>query len=96
MYVLVIQMECHLPGVRSLKGKRAIKNRLIQGMRSAFSLAIAEVDKADNHQSLSLGITTVSGDLPYLQNLPQTLRDFVEERLDGTITTFQWECFRWE
>jgi uncharacterized protein YlxP (DUF503 family) len=43
-------VELHFPACRSLKDKRAVLRPIIDGARSRFAVAVAEVDFQDLHQ----------------------------------------------
>lgn len=57
----VARIELHLPGVDSLKGKRALLRRTEARLRDELGCAVAEVGYQDLWQRAALGIATVSG-----------------------------------
>ena len=57
----VARVELHLPGVDSLKGKRAVLKRTEARLRDELGCAVAEVGFQDLWQRAALGIATVSG-----------------------------------
>jgi uncharacterized protein len=61
VHVGVMRVEVHLPGVTSLKGKRAVLNRARASLRNDLQVSVAEVGFQDTWQRAALGIGTVSG-----------------------------------
>jgi len=61
VHVGVMRVEVHLPGVSSLKGKRAVLNRARASLRNDLQVSVAEVGWQDTWQRSALGIGTVSG-----------------------------------
>lgn len=57
----VARIDLHLPGVDSLKGKRAVVKAVIARLEKDLGCAVAEVGFQDLWQRASLGISTVSG-----------------------------------
>lgn len=95
MYVMMIQFDCRLPYVHSLKEKRSIRRRLVDSLRKDFSVSIAETNHQDNHKQLTLGISLVSSDAEFLRNLPDKLRNFLETQIEGFISHYQWDVIPW-
>ncbi|MCB1036409.1 MAG: DUF503 family protein, partial [Acidobacteria bacterium] len=59
MVVGVSVCELHLPGVRSLKGKRKIIKGLIERLHHRYRISIAETAFHDLHQRAEIGIAAV-------------------------------------
>ena len=95
MFVLVVEMEIHIPYSRSLKEKRSVRRSLMDGLRRTFGVCIAEVDRPDAHQVLALGATAVNGDVELLERMGRDIRSYVERRGDGMISTFRAACLPW-
>ena len=62
MVVALCRLVFLLRGNHSLKGKRSVARRLIERSRQRFNLAVAEVDEADDHQRLVIGLAALSND----------------------------------
>ena len=60
MIVGLLHLDLHLPGVRSLKGKRHILRSLEARLRNRFNVAIAEVEHQDLWQRARLAIVSVN------------------------------------
>ena len=95
MFLLVVEMEIHIPFSRSLKEKRGVKLPLVEGLRRTFGLAVAEVDHPDSHQVLSLGLAGVSGDPGLLERMGTDVRSWVETHTDATLASYRAECLPW-
>lgn len=95
MFVLVIEMEIHIPYSRSLKEKRSVRRSLMDGLRQTFGVCVAEVDHPDAHQVLALGVTAVNGNVELLDRMGRDIRTYVERQGDGMISTFRAACLPW-
>lgn len=56
----VARVDLHLPGVDSLKGKRAVLNRLKAGLRDELDCSVAEVGEQDRWQRAVIGIAVAA------------------------------------
>ncbi|MBF0426017.1 MAG: DUF503 domain-containing protein [Magnetococcales bacterium] len=79
MRVGILEIELHLPGVRSLKEKRGIIKSLTARIRQRFQVAIAEVAHQDAWQSAGLGAAAVGNDAALLQERLRALVRAIEE-----------------
>lgn len=61
MHAAALDVNLHLPRVRSLKEKRSVVKPIVDGCRHRFKVAAAEVGKQDLWQSAEIGISTISG-----------------------------------
>lgn len=94
MVIGALKLSFHLHGIRSLKGKRQIRNRLVDRLRQRFKISIAEVEGADEHQRLVLGISVVSGDFKVVDRLLEQLIDAAESEGLAPVTAVERETFR--
>ncbi len=78
MVVGVATFKIHLPGVGSLKGKRAVLNSVKGRVRSRFNASIAEVGDLDLWQSATLGVAVVSNDRRYVNGVLEKIKAAVE------------------
>lgn len=74
----VARVELHLPGVDSLKGKRAVLKRTEARLRDELGCAVAEVGYQDLWQRAALGIATVSGSATGVDRVLDRLTAVVE------------------
>ena len=77
MFVGVVRIELHLPGVSSLKGKRSIVRGLKDRIRQRVHAAVAEVDHQDLWQRATLGVAVISGESRQVGEMLQSVRDLV-------------------
>ena len=59
--------------VHSLKEKRMIVKSITAKVRNKFNVSIAEVENQDIHQSIVLGIASVSNDSRYANSVIQNV-----------------------
>jgi uncharacterized protein YlxP (DUF503 family) len=71
MHVASLRLELHLPGVHSLKQKRAVLQPILEGARRRYAVAAAEVDHQDLWQRAALGMAAVS-------NSPKHAREVID------------------
>lgn len=89
MTVLSAKLTIHIPWAVSLKDKRQVKRSLIDKVRQRFNVSVAEVDTQELHQTLTLGITVVSGVYHYAREvLDETIR-FMEGNTDAEVTSVE-------
>lgn len=62
VHVGVMRVDVHLPGVHSLKGRRAVLNRARAALRNDLQVSVAEVGHRDVWQRAALGVGVVSGE----------------------------------
>ena len=65
MPVGLLTIDLHLPGCRSLKGKRRIVRRVIDRIRNRFNVSVAEVDHQDLWQRTTVAVAVVSNDYKF-------------------------------
>jgi uncharacterized protein YlxP (DUF503 family) len=79
------ELDFHLPGNHSLKGKRQVSRSLTQRIRNRFNVSVAEVAELDRWQVLSLGVTCVSNDRRHANEILSKIVHFAEDQPDGAI-----------
>jgi uncharacterized protein YlxP (DUF503 family) len=57
----LVDVELHIPGVGSLKGKRAVLKSLIGSLQRDLKVSVAEVGHQDLWQRAALGIAIAAG-----------------------------------
>lgn len=78
MRVGILVLHLHLPGCRSLKEKRHRMKPLLNRLRKAFNLSVAEVDAQDVWQTAVIACVTVSNDGRHAQHLLQKVTQWIE------------------
>ncbi len=89
MFVGVVRIELHLPGVSSLKGKRSIVRGLKDRIRQRVQAAVAEVDHQDLWQRATLGVAVVSGESRQVGEMLQSVRDLVHGASGAEVIDWQ-------
>jgi len=77
MNVGAVKIRLRLPENLSLKGKRQVLRSITTRMRSKFNVSVAEVDDHDLWQLATLGITVVSNDKRYANEVLSKVVNFV-------------------
>lgn len=85
MIIGVMTVEFELSQVSSLKGKRAILNRLKSRTRNQFNVSIAEVEANDVWNVACIGFATVANNRTYANQVMDKVLDFLETIRDCTI-----------
>ena len=93
MFVVAVRCELHLPAVNSLKGKRAILNRIKDRLRANGRAAVAEVDHNDLWQRAALGVVVVSGEAGHADQMMDALRRDVEK--ETSVVLLDWQVNRY-
>lgn len=62
VHVGAMRVDVHLPGVTSLKGKRALLNRAKAALRDRLQVSVAEVGHRDSWQRAGLAVGVVAGE----------------------------------
>jgi hypothetical protein len=78
MIIGTLRLEFRLHGVFSLKEKRKSANSLKQKLRNTFNVAVAETEAQDSHQTLVLGVVTVSNETGYVHSQLSKILAMVE------------------
>lgn len=60
LYYGVARLDLHLPGISSLKGKRAVLNRLRATLAADLGVSVAEVGAQDRWQRAVLGVAVAA------------------------------------
>jgi len=85
MFTLSAKLTFYIPHATSLKDKRQICRSIVDKVRKRFNASISEVATQDVHQTLTIGVTVVSGDASHArQSLDEIIR-FMEENTDAEL-----------
>ena len=91
MVVGVSVCEFHLPGVRSLKGKRKIIKSLVERLHKRYRISIAETKFHDLHQRAEISIAAVGQRDREVEHLLDDLRSVVESEPEAFVTLWNHE-----
>lgn len=89
MRVAALQVELHIPTAQSLKQKRAVLRRIVEGARRLGSYSVAEVDRHDAWQRAVLGIAVVAPDGRGLEGHIDKLRRYLDRQLEVEVLEFR-------
>jgi uncharacterized protein YlxP (DUF503 family) len=78
MVILAATLDLYLPGVSSLKEKRAILKSVIARLHNQFNISVAEVDLNDVWQSAALGVAIVTNAGPHAESMLETILRWIE------------------
>ena len=68
MHTATAKLIFYIPHSISLKDKRQVCRSLVDKTRQRFNVSVAEVDTQDAHQTLTIGVATVSGNIAHARN----------------------------
>lgn len=77
MHVASLRLELHLPGVHSLKEKRAVLQPILEGARRRYAVTAAEVGHQDRWQRAEVGMAVVSGSAGHARQVIDAAERFV-------------------
>ena len=86
MWVLSARFTLHVPASTSLKDKRRVLRPVVDGLKSRFHCAAAEVDGQDTWQRAGLGVALVGNDAVVLRTALQNIERFVASHPGLEIT----------
>ena len=86
MHIVSARLTLYIPHAVSLKDKRQVCRSLIDRTRQRFNVSVAEVDTQDFHQTLTIGIAVVSGNVAHAQNSLDEIIRYIEKTADAELT----------
>ncbi len=72
-------MELHIPESHSLKEKRQVLRSIKDRIKARFNVSVAEVDNNDLWQRASLGVSIVSNDRKFANQVLCSVADKIEQ-----------------
>lgn len=82
MRACAMRIELRLPGIQSLKGKRAVLRPHVERLRRMASLSVAEVGGQDFWQRSTMGVAIVAPDAAALESLIDRVRRYFDSQVD--------------
>lgn len=79
MVIGVASIEVHIPESGSLKTKRQYLKRIKDRVRNKFNVSIAEVDHNDLWQRTTLGVSVVSNEKRFANQVLSSVVDFISQ-----------------
>ncbi len=89
MTVGTCRVELHISGNSSLKGKRRVVKSIKDRVQGRFNVSIAEVDRLDDWQRVTLGIACVSNDPRLVDEILSKVVNLIEGNADATILDYE-------
>ena len=86
MYVESAKLTFYIPQAASLKEKRQVCRSIVDKARQRFNASISEVGTQDVHQTLTIGIAVISGEISHAQNMLDEIVRYMEEHADAELT----------
>ena len=80
MHIFSAKLTYYIPHSMSLKEKRKVRKSLIDKTKQKFNVSIAEVASQEIHQTLTLGISIVSGEYSHGRECMEKILRFVESQ----------------
>ena len=95
MFVACLRLTLALPENDSLKGKRAVVQRLRDRVRQRFPVAVAEVATQDDRRLATIGVACVTNDATHGHAVLMSIRDFVQDlHLDAELRDVETETLQ--
>jgi len=80
MHIFSAKLTYYIPHSTSLKEKRQVRKSLIDKTKQKFNVSIAEVATQEMHQTLTLGLSIVSGEFSHGRESMEKILRFVESQ----------------
>ena len=88
----LLTLEIYIPGVTSLKEKRALIKPIIARIRHEFNVSVAEVSDMDQLGHMVIGVAAVSPSADYAHGLLERVAQAIEAwRLDAELVDYSIE-----
>ncbi len=94
MFVLVAEIDLHIPAAGSLKEKRSVVTSIVRILDQMHGVAASEVDDHDLWQRARIGIAVVGGDVAHVQSVMDKVDRTVWSRPEIDVLDFRrswWE-----
>jgi uncharacterized protein YlxP (DUF503 family) len=91
MHIGLLQVNLHLPGIVSLKGKRQIIKSLKDRVRQQANVSIAETGSLDAWQESQLAVVTVSSDSARVSKVLDSVVKIIQNTPGAELTDYQIE-----
>lgn len=88
MWACAIRVDLRLPGVQSLKEKRAVLRPHVERLRRSASLSVAEVAGHDLWQRATIGVAAVATDHAGMDALVERVKVYFDRQLDIELVDF--------
>ena len=82
----VLQIDLRLQGIRSLKDKRSVVQKLMTKIRNAYSISVSEVGDHDMMGNAVIGVATAGSNAIQIENVLQQVLKIVDENPEVQVT----------
>lgn len=80
MFVLVAEVDIHLPTSESLKEKRSVVTSIVRNLDQMHGVAAAEVDHLEVWQRSAIGVSVVGGSVSHVESVMDGVDRYVWSR----------------
>lgn len=80
MFVLVAEIDIHLPSAGSLKEKRSVVTSIVRNLDQMHGVAASEVDHLDVWQRSLIGAAVVGGEVSHVESVMDGIDRYVWSR----------------
>ena len=80
MFVLVAEIDIHLPSSGSLKEKRSVVTSIVRNLDQMHGVAASEVDHLEVWQRSSIGVAVVGGEVSHVESVMDGVDRYVWSR----------------
>jgi len=88
MILGLLTIETYLPSSHSLKDKRRILRKVIDGIRHRHNVSIAEVGENDVWQRASIGVCMIANESAFVDSALSKILNEIERNLEGNIIDY--------
>ena len=82
MFVLVAEVDIHLPASTSLKEKRSVVTSIVRNLDQMHGVAAAEVDHLEVWQRSAIGVSVVGGTVGHTESVMDAVDRYVWSRTE--------------
>lgn len=90
LHACALTVDVHIPASHSLKEKRAVVRHLVEGARSRFEVASAEIGYQDQWQRCEFGFAVVAGTHGHVVSVLESVERFVWSSPEVEVVSTAW------
>ena len=88
MIIGLLSIEAYLPSAHSLKDKRRILRKVMDGVKHRHNVSIAEVCENDVWQRAAIAVCMVANESAFVDSALSKILNEIERNLEGEITNY--------
>jgi len=89
MFTLSAKLTFYIPHAMSLKDKRQVCRSLLDKTRQKFNVSAAEVGTQDMRQTLTIGVSLVSGEYAHARQSMDAVIRYLEGNCDAELANVE-------